>query len=352
MIKKNHHYIPVFYQKLFSNNTKSIGKFLSASKKYIPHSSIRKTGVIEYLYGEDQFIEDMFMKIETKAGAIIQRILKSGKIPDRNTEDYEILMLFVITLEARVQKQADATNRFVDVQMKTILKMKIDHGQIDYNPEDLERVNIGYDIPNLPQIKVATQIYRIIADLKCCLIISDTDREFITSDNPVVRYNFMYRIRNYHMRNYGLGNKGIQLFIPLSPKVCLYYFDDVMYDYPLSEDGNIHIDKSRYVDKLNKLFYMNSFEFILFNNNVKERYIQKIIKGKSNLFEVEDLFILGSKDNKLIGHGFKSVKEYINLPFFKVRKELLDMPLPMHMAGPIRPHAKKFNAEKNGQNIS
>ena len=75
----------------------------------------------------------------------------------------------------------------------------------------------------------------------------------------------------------------------------------------------------------------------------KESYIQKIIKNLKNLKNSKDIFqVFGSHNEKLIQYGETYVKKYFYLDLFKINKDLIDLPLPFHMAGPLRPHAKKI----------
>ncbi|MBN2864209.1 MAG: DUF4238 domain-containing protein [Bacteroidales bacterium] len=342
-MKKNHHYIPVFYQKLFSNNGKSIGKYMISEDVFIKNSSIKKTGKIDYYYGKDEEIENTFMLLEGQASAIIKKIIETQSVPSYDSEDYDTLLLFLVTLEARVNKIGLSANAQLKSFTKVMLEMKRDHGQIDISDEDLEKHSLSYDVPTLVSIQAAVKVYSILKDLRCVLIVSDVNRYFITSDNPVVRYNYMYNQRNYTTRNYGLGNIGIQLFLPISPKLCLYVYDHIMYNTPLEADNNFHIKRARDIDKLNSLFYMNSYEFILFDSFVKEDYIRSLVRKKENLKNADDNFwVLGSKDEKIMSYQFAYVKKSIYIDIFKINRDLITMDLPLHMAGPMRPFAKQF----------
>lgn len=335
-MKKKQHYIPVFYQRLFSENKKSICKFMVAERKYISEASIKKNGVLDYYYGEDETLENILMDIETKASSILKKIVDTGKIPDKN-DDYQFLLLFLIILEARVKKSGDTTNNFTDALMKNMSKIEKTPGHFDFELKT-ENFKVEQKIPTALNIIVSMQALDVLFDLKCSLIISNTSRNFITSDNPVVRYNFMYNYRNYK-QNYGLGNMGIQLFLPISPKHCIYLYDNIIYDSMSSEDGNFYIKKARDIDKLNCLFYMNSYDFLIFDSSVKKNYILNLIRGKKNIKELGNgVYQFGP----LIGQGFQGVQKAFSLPLFKINKKFIDISLPVHMAGPIRPHAEEI----------
>lgn len=342
MKKVNQHYVPQFYQKLFSSSGKSIGKYIIDPKKYISHSSIKNTASKKYYYGETETIEDILMRIEAQASLIIKNIIKNRKVPELNSNEYEMLLLFVLTLEARVLKVGDYQSNQAEILIKTMLQMRKDNGDPDLQEINLDNFKIETSSPTTNYIRAAASNLAIVRDLNCTLIVSNTYRDFITSDNPVVRYNYMYNDRQY-LKNYGLANMGLQIFLPISPKLCLYIYDDVMYNKKTSCDGNFYVRKASDLDKLNLLFFMNSYNFLLFNNRIKEEYIIKLINGHSNLkAEKNEPTVVGSNNNKLIIQEFKCVKNKIFLPFFRINRKLINMPLIPNMQGPLRPCAKHF----------
>lgn len=349
MQKVSNHYVPQFYLKNFSTNRKSIGIYNLKNGKYVKEASIKKQACKDNLYGYDNKIEDMFMNIESLAAGVIREITEFQRIPSNESEEYQILLIFMLLSEARNLKTADSFNNLVDKQMKTILKMKIENQTLkEISPELIDQSDIKMDIPNLTSIKAVFDIYQILFDLKCCLIVNNTDRYFITSDNPLVRYNLMYIRKKYRLRGYGLGNMGIQLFYPITPRLCICIFDNVLYKHKEDEQGNIIVNKGRYIDELNKLIYLNSYETLFFNGNTPVTYIRRLVESSNHdSYGVEkEVTILGSKVNKLIQFSPKVVEESINLPMFGINLKLAEISLPYHMAGPLRPYAMRFVEKK------
>lgn len=341
--KKSNHYVPKFYMKNFSNNLKSIGLYLVNKKKYCKDASIRDQACKDYLYGEeDTTVEDLLMNIEGESAEVIKNIITKTSLPSLDSKEYQMLLLFMLISEARSLRTADSQNNLIDTQMRTILKMD---KNIDIPESQIDNYKVSLKIPNLASIRVAFEIYPILFDLKCTILINKTDRMFITTDNPLVKYNLMYVQRQYTLRGYGLGNMGIQLFLPISPKLCICVFDQYVYDYSCNGYGNIEIHKGRHIDELNRLFYLNSYETLFFNNLVSEKYINRLISEGRNINIENEVATFGEQYNKLIAYSPRKVTERINLSFFKMRKEFFQMPLPMHMAGPMRPYAKKFSDE-------
>lgn len=341
MEKVSHHYVPQFYLKNFSVNKKSIGLYNLKNRLHIENASIKKQACKDHLYGKEDTLENLFMDIENHASTIIKSIIRTHKLPHPESEDYDLLLFFLLLSEARNLKNADSVDNIVDVTSKLMLSMD-KSGNI---PSDMiDNFKVSLDIPNLLSLGAVAKSYRIIFDLKCTLLINKSDKQFITSDNPLVRYNQMYVVRRYKLRGYGLGSVGLQLFFPISPNICICLFDSNLYDYVPDSQGNIIINKGKHVDELNKLIYLNSYQSIFFNNFLQAQYVQRIVSTKHTTNNVNDeVTILGEEGkNQLLVISSRQVNEKINLPMFRIKQTFLKMPLPAHMGGPVRPYAIPF----------
>lgn len=280
------------------------------------------------------------MIIEGLVSKIISKMIHELKIPNPDSEDYQLLLLYLLFAEARVQKTAESQNNLIDKQMKIIAEMDRNS---KIRTSDIDRVKVGYVIPNLLPLQIATRNFPILHDLSAILIISDSDRMFITSDFPLTKYNQFYVNRNYHLRGYGLGNIGAQLFYPISPTICLCLYDSIAYDCIGCANNIVRIKKGKDIDELNKLFYLNSFEYLFFNENVLETYIKRLTNELTPVHDLnKEVTILGSDENKLIQVQNCFVKDKIRIPFMRIKQSAMRMQLPLHMAGPMRPHAIEF----------
>ncbi|MDU1540000.1 MAG: DUF4238 domain-containing protein [Paeniclostridium sordellii] len=335
MKKVSNHYVPQFLLKNFSNNRKSIGTYMWKQKKYIKEASIKKQACKDYLYGKDMYIEDNFMRLEKIWAKIISAIIEQEKIPLK-LESYTYLITFILTCEARNLKSANLANKYTDLLAKKFLE-KLPNSELTY--ETINDINVEMEIPNLIPLQAAFLGSPLLVDLKCCLLINKIDRSFITSDSPTVRYNQMYLHRNYD-RGYGLYNRGLQIFFPISSKVCICFYDSDIYDASLNKCGNIEIIRSKQVDELNKVIYLNSYNNIFFNDKVKKSYIEKLTKDIYSHKKLEHSEILEfdmDKDSVII-LAPNQVQYKMKLPIFKIKKEYLDIELPPHMKGPVRPY--------------
>lgn len=338
MEKNNHHFVPQFYLKKFSNNNKSIGLYLFDESKYVIHGSIKQIAYRKHLYGKDNTLEDNLDIYESKWNAIINSIIRTKSI-NLSEDDYYLLLLFIMVTEARTSLIADYNNKQINTLMDLAYKMKTGTSKT---------VNVEYEIPNLLPLKSAINITPILLDLNAVLIINESNRGFITSDNPIVRYNQYLRHKNNYS-NYGLGHIGIQIFVPLCPEICICVYDRTMYS-PKTEDI-ITISSGSQINELNKLFLLNSYETIFFNNKQKDSYIKSLVKHKIQDYKL-DVPVLGARNNYVIPVFQQSVKERIKLDFFKINPEIAKISLSPQAPGPMRPYAEEFSKNQKEQKNS
>lgn len=338
---ENNHYVPQFYLKRFSNNSKSIGMAEISSQKMVKNASIEKIASKKYLYGKNNKIEEILGQFEGIWAQTIKNIIDLGSISQ--TEDiYENILSFIAVSDARTLKIADLYDEFADATVQSISAVRKGAGKDDFNFQG----KIGYEIPNLIPLQGILTVCNVISDLKLDLIINNTNRGFITSDDPLVKYNQLFVTRQYR-RNYGFGHVGTQVFIPISPQYCLCLYDDIVYDSKRSENNKILINSTSEVVELNKLFLLNAYRQIYYNNKEHSGCIKSLLRYyKKDDSNQNDVIVLGGGSKKLIGMGSTGVRAKIKLPFFNISCPFLTIPFPSHEAGPLRPNAIKYTQHK------
>lgn len=333
MCKKSNHYVPQFYLKNFSNNKKSVGSYMRQYKKYIKEASIKKQACKDYLYGEDGRLENYLMELEKKWSKIITNII-NDKIKPKRKEDYLDLLMFILVSEARNLKTAETITNQVDFLCKKILE---EDPQFEMSDEELKNMIIAPKVPNSLAIESAIKGSLYLLDLNFTILINKTDRKFITTDNPMVKYNQFYIHRNYD-RGYGIANVGLQIFMPISPKLCICLYDSKVYNCNLNQDGNIDIIRSKQIDEINKIIYLNSYKTIYFNDIVKKGYIESIDNSVLKYANEEQMEVgeFDSNIGPIIRFSNKKVTYKMKLPIFTIKKDFITLQLPEHMAGPQR----------------
>ncbi|BBI35872.1 DUF4238 domain-containing protein [Cohnella abietis] len=334
--KNRQHYVPKFYLKNFSNTPKAIDTFNLTNAKYIQNASIKDMCQRHNFYGADKRIENLLNeKIETKACSLIREVLETSKFP-QSIQDYMHLYMFLLVSEARNLKIAESANQAMDMLSKAIL---------EHYPEiqdlDLNKFTIKLNEPSTYSIEAAIEGTPLVLDLKPLLIVEQTmgARRFITSDNPLIRYNSFYLSKNYP-GGFGYINRGAQFFFPISPHMCILLYDEKAYDIPDQQDHILILKKGKDVDQLNELFYLNAHNNVFFEQKTKMEYIERLhhknrreprianLERETNTFRAED-----SQGGKLLHFSHNRVRKKFHFSWMKISNYANELIIPAHMGG-------------------
>lgn len=312
--KKYNHYVPVFLQKMFSDNKKSVSMYIKSKDIYVENSPIRRNARSEYLYGKSGELEEWFCKYEEPASKIIKNICLKESLPLKQNLK-EFLYSFFTVSEARTKAIGEDMTNSYNKAVKTAVKYAIAAKCSDVNdftPEDIENIKISIDIPNLSLLREALEVARHIKDLKMILMINKTNTSFVLSDCPVAKYN-PYLIDCININGYGWYQKGILAFTPISKDYALGLIDTSIYKIKSLRFGKIFINSEEQINELNKLFALQAEEFIFLAKDLTEDYVKSLLSEESETkaFNLEQLMITNL--------SIKSIKNKINFSFLKMK---------------------------------
>lgn len=231
---KSHHYVPRFYLRNFSRSGKSVDLFNVDSQRLIKNAPIKGQCCRDYFYGKNLENEKSLSAIEGQVADLFRIINKRVRLPHYFTAGHLLLCFHIATQAYRTQYAADAVNEVADGMIREILK----HDR-RVTQDMLAQGKFGYDDPALISIAHAVQIYPLLMDLECRVLLAPQGTEFITSDNPVVMYN-KFMLWRTDGSNTGIASKGLQIFFPVWPFLTL-----VMYDRDVYHFGRAKLDPVR-----------------------------------------------------------------------------------------------------------
>lgn len=340
MDNKYQHFVPQFYLKNFSENGRSIGGYLLKERRFVPHMTIKDICGRDYLYGEDLKLEKWFGGLEEKWAVLLRKIIDQGNL-SLSDEELAYLYMFIFLTDARNGFIADSADDMMTKTAQLIAKISRDHGRINVTDEEIKKLKYKFSIPNLAHIKSMPQIVNIMMDLKPILLYNTTSRIFVTSDFPVVKYNYLFVARNYY-RNYGYGQVGTQVFIPINSALCLMLYDSAVYSIK-DNDLVLKINSPDQIAELNKLFASNAKRVVYFNNAAREWVIERYVKGiKDTSNDLGNQILENRAGEFLIQTSNPSIFSKRKLNFCTINPFFLKCPFPIHMAGPLRPSVKEI----------
>lgn len=333
--KSRQHYVPKFYLRNFSNSKKAIDTFNISNSKYIPNASIKDMCQKNNFYGSDKEVENFLNEdVESPASPVIKNMIDHFELP-KTEVDYITLVKFILVSETRNLRAADSTNNMVDYFAKTLIK---NHPEFK-DDLDLDKFTISWNEPVNHLIDFAIESIPLVLDLEPILLVEKTGaRRFLTSDNPVVRYNSLYMLKKYN-RGFGYATRGLQLFLPISPHVCLLLYDKLAYDIPGVKNNMLTLTRAKDVDQLNEFFYLNAYNNIFFNQTTKESYIESLHKKNSHKpkiseFEREISTVKSiNSESEFITISHNKVAKHFRFPWLRVSRFANNLKFPSHMGG-------------------
>lgn len=252
---KKHHFVPKFYLRNFSEDEKSIGIYNIASWRMIPQGNLDNQCYRNYFYGKPPEIEHALGAMEGSAAQVIKHCIKTEAVPRPLSAEHVILSHFVVLQAARTGFEAEAMAEATDKFFKAVYRDQFG---------DLDSYEIGFDDPILMSLNVSSRMVPAIYDLKVKLLRNENSTRFITSDNPIVRHN-QYFEGNEHAGHTGLGQAGLQIFLPLSPEYLCVFYDAQTYKVGDKNSRIISITSAEDVAALNALQWLNAHENIYFS---------------------------------------------------------------------------------------
>ncbi len=332
--KKYNHYVPRFYLANFSGNPSYIDKCIKGTGMIVRKSPLRSTGGIDYLYGKKGDIENALSNFEAVWATVIRTVIGNECLPT-DTNSQELLRLFFTIGEGRTQYAGKNEIEQFGNLYRVIARMYKEHKRIDLSDDIIDTINAKAEIPNIYQLRNAINMIPVIMDLQLSLIKNNSNTSFVTTDNPVSKYNQLFISRKY-LRPYGYGHIGIQFFMPISPKHCLVLFDAAAYKLSSFYNGLFVVKDPLIIRGLNRLFVAYADEEIYFGESVSDRTVRALV-DHSLLHPLSPLIRnFTAKDTNLLMYQNPSYWYGIGRSIFTPKKEYMNMPFPSHAGGPIR----------------
>jgi hypothetical protein len=114
----------------------------------------------------------------------------------------------------------------------------------------------------------------LLRDLKYHIIKNETASEFYISDHPVFLYNWLYRDLE-HPAATSITALGLQIFLPISPKITICFYDPKVYRYG-QKSLLTCISKDADVEILNSFQMINADSIIGFHSKQSEANIKSL----------------------------------------------------------------------------
>lgn len=256
---KRQHFVPRCHFKPFSANGhgKSVSLFNISSRKIITNAAITGQCYRNFLYGEDLVLEKFFQKVEGQYANVVNNLhagsnaLESAQIGD--------LRLFISLQYSRTESAMRRIEQAQEGVSNEIFEGRGEHAQSFRPPPASDRMLI------MQSLKIGMEVAKIWNDLKFCLLVNRTKKEFVTSDDPTVVTNRFY-MQKLRQQNFGLANSGLTIIMPLSPNYAAMFYDGNVYSLSDKVGNYCELRDDRDVSSINEFQYLKANSNIYFKN--------------------------------------------------------------------------------------
>jgi hypothetical protein len=255
---KKHHYVPRLLFKHFSEDDRNIFTYNIRRKQRFT-ASINNECYRDYLYGKQNKIENVLMKIENKAAPLLRLLVSEQRIVNCEQENV-FLLLFISTMYVRTETVKQRIRSFQEYVASEAIS-KYQDRLTSHSTHELKS-SVAEDSQSLFRSGVLRSLpsFLFYCDLRKCLLHSET-AEIIFSDAPLVCCNhFFFGSLLEHLL--GPANIGVQIFLPIGPNDVLLLYDSNVYQsnveadvIPLSDDDVVQLNILQILSAEKKLYY-------------------------------------------------------------------------------------------------
>lgn len=228
----------------------------------------------------DYSIEKSLSSIENDFAILFRQKIKN--LLPLSEDEHISLCIFIATMLQRTVSQKANLEHFLDELISHGEKLAAHHGIKSRTVESLK--NYRRDAHKLNILEMFPEVTQILLNMSLAFVIVGRSKSrFITSDDPCTLFN--PKLREQRLMGPGLGQKEVELTIPLSPEIalCLSWSNF---------RGFIEIGK-RQIEELNRTTRAHCYElFISSSSHKKFRwflkyplsliFVMKVIRQKFN----------------------------------------------------------------------
>lgn len=317
--KKNQHYVPKFYLRRFSfeSNENEIGVYNIHQKKFIQRAPLKGQAYKPYFYGKDGLVEDNLSALEGLYAEALRSVNEKG-IPEKNTIDHNTLLEFImISLLRNLMINSKIVEQFQ--KMGDII-----YGDDDSYNEDKSKFQIPQEEAVILNLNHLPYGLELIQDMELKLIKNHTQKPFITSDNPVVKYNQFIEAKKHPLQGHtGIASLGLQVLLPIDEKNMLILYDPWVYKVGDKRQLMIDLTNENDIFQINILQFLNCVNNTFFNHNASTDYINQLCQRSINYQRANQVIINkypsgGSRPNSdLIVSTTTDIRTKMQLSFIK-----------------------------------
>jgi hypothetical protein len=278
--RKNHHFVPQFYFRFFSGDSRSISVLHRHTGRVIASAPIRGQACKAWFYGDD-IAEDALSQVEGACSAALRELAALRNPADLPAESVELVLIWLALQRSRTKAARQSSQPMHDrfAQLWAEVELRNDE---DISPEtrdlllgNLDAVRVDPVGAQRLMMSVAVETASSLGDMTPIFLLNKTNRPFIFGDAPVVLYNSLHRETN-HRGVLGFSAAGLMVFLPIGPSKILLLLDAASYRLRRVIENRIQVRDLRDVSELNKLQIHAATDCVYFGDFARAPYVAEL----------------------------------------------------------------------------
>lgn len=274
------HFVPQFYLRHFGHTEKQIHTTRLRPYRFIPSAAIRGQCQSNRFYEDDAGLERHILESERLYAALLRSVISERDLSESNEQS---LKCFAAELYIRTRKTAEHMKVFPKHMACEVLQTAIDCGELPPVPggQKLEDV---IDLAGVPRfaMRFGGEILLELLTMKAKLLAAADGARFITSDQPVCLSNQFCASVEKDYGTAGFSLAGLQMVLPLSPKLCFFCFDPGVYKVGNRRDRVVALQEED-VAVVNCLQVQSAENCLYFQEASQEHAVERLVERFSHL---------------------------------------------------------------------
>ena len=207
-------------------------------------------------------------RIEDRTAPIVKSIADGGALPDRKSEDFSLLIMFLASLHLRCKSRGEKVRNL----LKTVLRRGVD--LLNAEGQDWNDLEIDVKYPSRLELSQLRSTHDSLLDLAYIRVENGSSVGFVTSDTPVILTNPFARYKGLLNDSCGLQSLGLVIFLPLSPTVAVCALDPYVYRTASARYKSFSITESHEIQLINAHHILQGLTTLYFS-----QYSETILRG-------------------------------------------------------------------------
>ena len=280
-VNKSQHFVPQHYLRQFCiEGTKLISVARIDRLQFIERAAINGQCKQDYFYREDGQLDELLQQCEDDLAPVLVRVSQKGCF---DSKELVALRLLAVILMVRTKKSVELAKVFPKRVAYEVIKSGIERGELPAPSGGWKEGMMDFTgVAGVELKAAAVPCWLEMQTLGCKLLEAEEGSWFVASDHPVVMLNQLFAALEPHRSFVGFSRSGFQLLLPISPRLCLFFYDPKVYKVGSRRHNLVQLGKFD-VELVNSLQVQSADACIYFHNPELEGEIRKLVLKYSSL---------------------------------------------------------------------